>query len=50
MLTNEKIQGLQGKILSIEIFAYIKRFGFQAIIRACKLLNETKKMRKFQNI
>ena len=34
-------------ILSIEIFANIKGFDFQACVRTCKLPNEKKKMWKF---
>ena len=34
-------------ILFLEIFANVKCFGFKTFIKARKLLNETKKMRKF---
>ena len=31
----------------VEIFAIVKLFDSQTFIRACKSLNETKKMKKF---
>ena len=34
-------------ILFVELFANVKRFGFGTFIRAVKLVNETKEMRKF---
>ena len=46
MYRDEKTQGLHRSILFVELFANVKRFGFQTFIRAYKLLNETKEMRK----
>ena len=45
-----KNTSLQRMILFVEIFANIKRFSFKIFIRAFKLLNEIKKMRKFRKI
>ena len=37
-------------ILFEEIFANVKCFNVETFIKSCKLLNETKKMRKFWKI
>ena len=47
---DEKLLGIQRMISFVEIFANIKRFSFQTLIWACKMLNEMKKMRKYYNI
>ena len=44
---DEKTPGFQRMILFVEIFANVKRFRFETFIRAGKILNDTKKMRKF---
>ena len=36
--------------MSVEMFANVKRFGFETFIRACQFLNETKTITKFKYI
>ena len=42
----KKTLSLQRMILFIESFTNVKRFGFQAFIRVCEILNETKNNEK----
>ena len=49
MYTDGNNQGLK-MFLFIEIFASIIRFGLLTFFKACKLLNETTKTRKFEDI
>ena len=47
---DQKTQGLQRMLLFIELLAFVKHFPFYTFVRACNLLNETKRCESFQNI